>query len=172
MDGQTADARDGAHRMAVPELLQIAKERSRRTGNGLLTNVVQYRAYTRRPVSCIPADNRSRYVILHRQGLCRAYTRRPVSSSLGGIHSMSHGGGRKLVAPHHDLAGHRNLEARRNLAPHRDLAAHGNLGADRNLAVRRDLAPHRNLAARRNLGAADNNTVLAQARTSQARVHQ
>ncbi|MFZ2075062.1 MAG: hypothetical protein WAV38_00025 [Xanthobacteraceae bacterium] len=80
---------------------------------------------------------------------------------------MSHGG-----APYHDLAGHRNLEARRNLAPHRDLAAHGNLGADRNLAVRRDLAPHRNLAARRNLGAADNNTVLAQARTSQARVHQ
>jgi hypothetical protein len=130
----------------------------------LLTNVGQYTAYTRRPVSCNSADNRSRCAILHRLGLCRAYTRRPEPSSLGGIHSRSHGG-RLLTALHHDdRAIHHDLGRYRNLGSRRGLAAHSNL------VVHRNLGPRRNHAARHNLAAADNKAALPQAR-SQAPVH-
>jgi hypothetical protein len=88
---------------------------------------------------------------------------------------MSHGG-RLLTAQHHDdLAMHHDLGGHRNLAPHRDLAAHSNLGPRCNLVVHRNLGARNNLAVRviwrRIISGAADNTVLAQARTSQARVH-
>ena len=106
----------------------------------------------------------SPFATLHPLDLCRVRSFRLVPCNRVGIHSKRdhcHG---------HDHGGHSAVAVA--VVVRRNLAARRNLVGLHNPVAHRNPVAYRNLVARRNLGAADNNTAPAQARTSQARMHQ